>query len=128
MLTVSFHFKVLEGEEPRFWEAVKLREQFVVNFSAMARTAVQRMYEVMGFKVRQEQRSGRTMNAADLALMYKKGELAADSEQITEDMARNIISVHNDMLSVGTIRTLLLQADEQWGQKSPFNSVISSAT
>ena len=125
---MSFHFKVLEGEEARFWEAVKLREQFVVNFSAMARTAVQRMYEVMGFKVRQEQRSGRTMNAADLALMYKKGELAADSEQITEDMARNIISVHNDMLSVGAIRTLLLQADEQWGHKSPFNSVISSAT
>ena len=58
-MSASFHFKHLESEDSRYWESVRAREHLVVDCSAMARDAIQRIYELVSFKVKQEKKTGR---------------------------------------------------------------------
>jgi hypothetical protein len=123
-LSVSFHFKLLESDDARFWESARLREHLVVDFATMARTAVQRVFELVAFKSKVERTSGKISNS-ELSRRYKTNlQLAKDSEDITENYVDNAMQVFRGVLGVPMVVSLISQADEIHGHKSPFNSVL----
>jgi hypothetical protein len=124
LLSVSFHFKLLESDDAKYWEAVRLREHLVVDFSTMARDAVQRVFELAAFKAKQEARSGR-LTALQVAELYgQNGDLAPSSEPITKNMVENAISVHGVLQGVSGVQQVLQAATAKYGKQSPFNSVL----
>ena len=58
-LNVTLIFEVHSSEDSRYWRNVNLREQFVGMYEVCARSQVQRIFELMSFKVRKEATSGR---------------------------------------------------------------------
>lgn len=124
LLSVSFEFKLLDAEEVRWFEAVRLRERLVVDYSAMARSAVQRIYELQGFRALQERKSGKITNA-DLAKLYNQhGELANSSEAMTENTVKNAAVVYREALLNPRLKTVILETEELYGKQSPYNSIL----
>ena len=127
-LTVTISFEQIENETERLWRAVRLREQLTANFQNMARTALQRIYEVVEVRNRADTHAGGTgVSAQSLAAMYNdKGKLVGES--MTANFIEQALTVHKVLLSNDTACKIVRDADEKWQQNSPFNSVTKLHT
>ena len=125
LLSASFHFKHLESDDSRYWESVRAREHLVVDCSAMARDAIQRIYELVSFKVKQEKKTGKLSSQQIADLYCRHGDLAKSAgEEITKHMVENALAVHANVLSTPALLQVLQKASAKWGKSSPFNSVM----
>ena len=125
LLSASFHFKLLESDDSRYWESVRAREHLVVDCNAMARDAVQRIYELVSFKAKQEKKMGKLSSQQIADLYCRHGDLAkTTAEEITKNMVENALAVHANVLNTPALSQILQRATAKWGKSSPFNSVL----
>jgi hypothetical protein len=71
-LTTSVRFKVLESEDDVFFEAVNQRERLVQDYEALARTAFQRIHEVVHFRDRKRITWGATTSHKKICEEFNK--------------------------------------------------------
>jgi hypothetical protein len=71
-----------------------------------------------------EQRSGK-ISYADIAKQYNgNGEIAKGSEPITENLVRNALQVHKEILQVPRLKAMVMETDDRFGKQSPHNSIL----
>jgi hypothetical protein len=123
-LTVSFIWKDLPSDDDKFWESVRLREHLVVDYNGMARSAIQRVFELAAFRSTHEKRLGKLSHGDVLRLYRENVDFAKTGEEFTENFVKNAALVHAGLLQVREVHDALLAAEESWGKDSPFNSVL----
>ena len=68
---------------------MRQRELLVVDYKAMALTALQWIFEIVGFRARMEKVHGKCSHAEIAAMYQQQGGLAKDTEAITENSVEN---------------------------------------
>lgn len=125
-LTVSFVFEELDGDDA-YWRSVNLREASVVHFEAFARSTIQRIYELMAFKVRRESIvGGGKVSAKQLADLWRQNvtqSTSALSEPVSDSFVDTAVKVHDRVLSLQEVICEVLPVEETFGKASPFNSI-----
>jgi hypothetical protein len=124
-LTCTFEFRVLSTSDEVYFSAINLREKLVTDYSTLAVSAYQRIFQVMHFKARKEEILGSSLSAAKLAEEFNKhATLAADSEPITVDNVTAITLIHQHALRVPEIVEVIELCERRFLLKSPFNSIV----
>ena len=84
---------------------------------------VQRIYQLVQWRVEAENKAGKKLTAKELFLAFTQNLTVTHGEKVTESYCRLALQVHDSMLSVPSVRELLLAADEWFGKKSPLDSL-----
>ena len=122
-LSCTFEFRVLGSDDDVYFAAVNLREKLVTDYSTLAVSAYQRVFQVLNIKTRKEQVLG-AMTAARVAEEFNKhAQLAADSEPVTVDTVNSIMAIHRHALKVPEIVEVIEKCERRFLLKSPFNSL-----
>ena len=125
MLTVSITFERVGSEDDRHWRAVQLREAVGAKHAVMSRTPIARVYELMEYKKKVEAKSG-SLAAATLADYYmRKGHLNELSEKVTKSWVDTACTVFDRMLSCPQIKEIITMAENEYGVKTPFQSIYT---
>ncbi len=123
LLTVSFHYKLLESDDARTYEAAQIREHVVVDYDSLAFTAKQMVYCIVGFKTQIEQKGGKQSDA-DIADRWNKNvSMAPSSETVTKTLVKNASDVFKKVLSDQATTAIIDAAEDAHGRRSPFNSI-----
>ena len=92
LLTTTFTFEVLATEDDLFWASNRLREDMRSRCDAVARTAVQRIFEICRWVARKEAHAGR-LTANQVAKAYKDHlQLARSAERAGEDITEKYVT------------------------------------
>ncbi len=122
LLSTTFIFEPMENDDAKFYRAVSLRETFVTDFRAMARSAVQRVFEVVGFLTRKE-KAGQRLSAADVAAQYAEHvQMSENSEQVTLNFVECAVTLWRRAFQNPAVLRVLLRAEE-FSVGTPFDSV-----
>ena len=122
-LSCTFEFRVLGSDDDIYFAAISQREKLVTDYSTLAVSAYQRIFQVMNIKTRKEEVLG-PMTAAKVAEEFNKhAHLADDSEPITVDTVNAVLAIHQHALKVPEIVEVIEQCERRFLLKSPFNSL-----
>lgn len=112
---MTFSLEVLATPEDVAWASCKLREDLAVKGEIVARTGVQRIFEVVAML--NQRKTGRQLSAEKLAQQYKKHlkDMATDSEEITDHFIKECISLRGGILSQARIREQVVGVSEFQG-------------
>ena len=122
-LSCTFEFKVLGSADDIYFAAVNQREKLVTDYSSLAVSAYQRVFQVLNVKARKEEILG-PLTAARVAEEFNKhAHLAAESEPITVDTVNAIVAIHQHALKVPEIVEVIEHCERRFLLKSPFNSL-----
>jgi hypothetical protein len=122
-LSCTFEFRVLGSEDDIYFAAVNLREKLVTDYSTLAVSAYQRIFQVMSIKARKEEILGPLSAARVVEEFNKHAQLAADSEPVTVDSMNAILAIHQHVLKIPEIVAVIEQCEQRFLLKSPFNSI-----
>lgn len=124
MLTTTFTFEEIVTVEALYWRSANLREKVVSEFRAVAMTPVQRVCQILEFKATREKVLGNKMSAKAIATAFRENvALNKDSEQLSENMIDNIITLWNRALSNPAVMTVVLDCESRLGPTTPFDSI-----
>ena len=122
MLTVSFKFLQIDGNDARYWRPLQVREDAGLFGDAVKRTAVQRGYDVMEVKAMLETARAHQLGADACVSAWKANvELAPNSELVKVSFMDACFAVWNRLMSDPTCSALVLSAELL--QPSPFDSI-----
>ena len=128
-LCVPMEFISCENVQSRYFKSVNLRESVGNDFAALHRTPVQRIFELISWKTAQERANGKTMSVADVADTWQKHvQTSVMSEKIPVSYIDTVLTVYERLLSIEEAREIVLDAEERWGVKSPWDSVYKLET
>ena len=114
LLSMTLEFKVLATPEACFLCQVNLREYITGLFTVAARSAVQRIIELMLFRDRQKTK----MSASDLALKWiDEVKMASISEKVTADFVRQAQAVYDNLFKNGQTFDIIMAAEQEWGKQ-----------
>jgi hypothetical protein len=122
-LCCTFEFRVLGSANDIYFAAVNQREKLVTDYSSLALSAYQRIFQVLNVKARKEEVLGPLTAAKVVEEFNKLAQLAADSEPVTVDTMNAIIAIHQHALKVPEIVAVIEQCERKFLLKSPFNSI-----
>ena len=105
------------------WRSQQLRENVLTDYASMYPTAFQRIMTIINYKAKREAIVGR-LSAKALADSWRENvEMSSTAEQLSDTVIDNAITVWNRLLVQTPVRAVLMQADEELGHHSPFNSI-----
>ncbi len=123
MRTTMFHFTIVKDNEQLYYRVFNLREELSSQEQAMARTALQKIYEVNKFKDLVEQKHGK-VGTAKLAELYRNNtKSSGKSEAFTDYTIQAAIFIFTRILVIPQVKTVILWAEGEFGPRSPFNSI-----
>lgn len=128
MLTIEMEFRYLPTPDDIWFAAVNQRRSLIVDYEAMVRSAMQQVQEILEFKARKEASSGKTFSNKVLAEMWNNEALQISSkycEPIVEDWVEAAVKAQRHILSDKDLRLLVQWLEEEYGKKSPLNSVYA---
>ena len=89
----SFEYRLVDRLDDMFFVAVQQRETISQSFSSMRRTTLQKVYEVIHFRLSCEKTRG-PMSALQVSELYGKSVTYADnSEQISDSFVDSALSL-----------------------------------
>ncbi|CAE7282755.1 unnamed protein product, partial [Symbiodinium sp. CCMP2592] len=125
LTSIPFRFHVLASEDARFFHMANLRE-VVKSFKLVGRSAIQRIFELEGFRLRKLKSHGPGgCDPAQLAQQFMK-ELPTTSgeEDVTsETYIKNAFKVLENVLAVDEVKQIILACEREYGKLSPFYSM-----
>ena len=124
LLSMTFEFKSLATPEACFLCQVNLREYIAGLFAVAARSAVQRIMELIGFRDRKKNKLAHNELANAWA---SEVSMSSISEKVTADFVRNATNVYDNLLKHADIARIIMTAEHEWGKQSPFDSVYKLA-
>ena len=123
-LSVPMEFVSCENVQSRYFKSVNLRESVGTDFAALHRTPVQRIFGLISWKTFQERANGKTMSVTDVADTWQKHvQTSVMSEKITAGYIDAALTVYDRLLSIEEAKAIVMDAEERWGVKSPWDSV-----
>jgi hypothetical protein len=128
ILTTTFHFKVVQGDEALFWIAAEEREDMRSRFAAIVRTAIQRIIEIGRYKSQREQRCGKISAAAVAKLYVENLKLGDGAEPITEKYVSIALRISETLLSVRSVKDVIFALEGLLDHAGPFNSIYRLET
>ena len=123
MLTVPYRFELHETREKVFFRAFALREEVVTTHAVVARTAFQRIYEIVRFKTMAEHDMGRPLSAEAVASVYRTRASSFGGDVYTAGFVDNALTVFERALKLPEVRNMIIKLEDSVGDKSPFNSI-----
>ena len=123
-LTIPCCVVVVAPGDARQWAAINLREQFTENYTILARTITQRIYEVVGFKVDKEKELGPISSAKTSEFWKDNVKFSKGTEKCSTAFVDSAITVHNRVLVHKECRDVL-----EWAESNclpgdnPFKSI-----
>lgn len=124
MLTTTFSFEEIVTVDALYWRSANLREKVVSEFRAVAITPVQRVCQILEFKTSREKSLGNKLSSKAIAAAFRENVmLNKDSEQLSENMIDNIITLWNRALSNPAVMTVVLDCEARLGHNTPFDSI-----
>jgi len=126
-LTIPTTIELAPVGDPRVWRAINLREDIVEKHDIMARTLMQRVYEVAGFKLDKEVELNTTFSSQKTAALYNKNvKYAKTAERVSESFVDTSLTVFNRVLVIPECKEVLDWCDSNLPSSShPFKSVYS---
>lgn len=122
-LSCTFEFRILASDDDIYFASVNLREKLVTDYSTLAMSAYQRIFQVLTIKARKEELLG-PLTAARVAEEFNKhAQLAKDSEEVTVDTVGQILAIQQHALKVPEIVEVIELCERRFLLKSPFNSI-----
>eukprot|EP00971_Amphidinium_carterae_P332720 6467012-Amphidinium_carterae.2 len=98
----------------------------------LARTAVQRIYEVVQWMERRKKGQGEMAATAESleASWTQNVEAAASSEKVTAGFIKTAVNIWNNLLKKDTLRDVIVSAEQRLGKNTPFSktSVLEAVT
>ena len=121
--SVTMVFEVHTSDEAMYWRSVNLREALIAKYDAVARTALQRVFELQVWRHNKEAKSGKLTSAAVAEAWQQNSTLAKSSDPVTENFVDISAKIWTHMLQKESLRTVLLAAEEEFGKNNPLNAV-----
>ena len=124
-LSVPMSFVRCTNQDDRYWKAVNLREEIGTQYATMYRSAVQRIFELVNWKKRIEKRDGvSNMSVTDVTTAWETNVTASSmGETVNYGFIDAALTVWNRMLSDPTCQQIVLTSEEEWGKRTPWDSV-----
>ena len=133
LLSASMEFVYVAKEEDIWLKSANQREEYGADFQAMYRTGPKRAIEIAAFKAAYEKANGGVAIGAEKVhqLYVNEVTFAAvvvpgtthEKPQFTAAYVDTALTVYSRILTDPVARDLVLVADEEWGQASPYNSI-----
>jgi hypothetical protein len=112
------------NENTQLWlAAVAARERLGADFQAMYRTGPQRAFEIVSFRNRRQATTGIVLGAQALFDEYNASVQRAKGSEFSASFVDTALTCYDRVLSNDTCRMLVLTAQEEFGQQSPYNSL-----
>ena len=128
MLCTSFLFKIVDGDDSKYFSSQQLRQDVGANYVGCRQTAIAKIYDVVKFNNR-KQRAGQTLNAEEIAKAYRENVQYAKVDGGEKDnpasktFVSEALSVHNRLLKLTRVQSVLLAADDDPTFQNPLDSV-----
>ena len=128
MLCTSFLFKIVDGDGSKYFSSQQLRQDVGANYVGCRQTAIAKIYDVVKFKNR-KQRAGQTLNAEEIAkayrenVQYAKVDGGENDNPASKTFVSEALSVHNRLLKLTRVQSVLLAADDDPTFQNPLDSV-----
>ena len=123
-LATPMEFKAVADVDAMYWLAVNTREVLGTTYSAMYRSAVQRIFEMCQWKERHEKASGLTLAPEAIVDIWKANvSVSAVGEEISYAFADAALTVWNRILSNDKCKQIIIDAENKWGKRTPWDSV-----
>lgn len=106
-----------------FMAAVAMRERLGADYHAMFRTGPQRAFEVVSFRNKHKSMTGALLGAQALFEAYNKGVQWSKGSEFSATFVDTALTCYDRILVHDGCRQLVLEAEEEFGQQSPFNSL-----
>ena len=134
LLNASIEFHYVEKEHDVWLKSANSREEYGTDFSAMYRTGPRRAIEIAAFKTKHEavSKAKEPLGAQQVFELYIQNVKFAnvvvpgtthERPRFTAGFVGTALTVYTRILSDPVARDLVLEADEEWGQASPYNSL-----
>ena len=126
MLTCTAHFKLLPTDESIIFESINLREAITQKFQSLARTAYQRIYEMMTFIQRTDDHQTNTKHAKSnvgiARLFNEKAKLATGTDPVDAAFVGKCKTIYGTF-KIKDVADAVKSLEEKCKSKSPFDSV-----
>jgi len=123
-LSCTFEFRVLGSADDIYFAAVNLREKLVTDYSTLAMSAYQRIFQLLATKARKEEILGPLTAPRVAEELNKHAKLSKDSEEVTTDTVLQALVIQQYALKVPEIVEVIELCERRFLLKSPFNSII----
>jgi hypothetical protein len=130
LLTAVFTFKVLQTDEEKEFETIRIRQIAAHTFAAITYTPLQWVCKIVQLKESRENNpSIGKQSSADIAKLFKKHEFKAalGQEQISETFIENALYIWTRALCYSDVQTVLINGAERFGHFSMFDSLSKIA-
>ena len=128
LLNVSYEFKLYNSEAEIGWDRIQMREDTVKAFQLLARTTVERIFEVSAIADDLHSASSfkKQPTVGEVVKAWANNVSLADSaEKVNDGYVDSVMTVRKRILSEKTVVRYLMASD---GHKSPWNSVYTIET
>ena len=128
LLNVSYEFKLYSSEADIGWDRIQMREDTVKAFQLLARTTVERIFEVSAIADDLHSASSfkKQPTVGEVVKAWAKNvSLAEGAEKVTDGYVDSAMTVRRRILSDKIIVQYLMASD---GYKSPWNSAYTIET
>ena len=126
-LTVTMHFRWLETEDKVYFAALNMRQDIVVKFETLARTAYQWVFEVIAFRQRKLKELGgenKTLHHKTLCELFNENTQTTErQEEVNEEFVKACVAVYDKILRHPLAQDIVLWFEHTYGQLSPLDSV-----
>jgi len=128
LLSAVFEFFPVKNSNQIWLKAANNREKLGHEFSAKYRTGPQRAFELAAFKAKREQALKQSLSVTAVFKEYDNEVDFSDmafrpGEKFTHTFVDTALTVYNRILSDKASRDLILLAEGEFGQHSPYNSL-----
>jgi hypothetical protein len=118
--------KVIPEADDRYWEAVNLRNTFIGQYEALARSAIQTVFEVAAFKQQHEGLHGTKVTNQELEELWNRKVVNTGSElqeKVNQNWLENAMKVYDRLLVKPHLYQMVHEMQELYGKASCFNHV-----
>ena len=106
-----------------FWEAAKQREDVGTSYETMYYSPVQRIFQIVSFKLNHESASKTKLTTKKLFEILSANLTVTSGEAVTQSFLQVLMALWNSLLSDTSFREEVLLSEELFGKRSPIKSI-----
>ena len=106
-----------------FWKAAKQREDVGTSYETMYYSPVQRIFQIVSFKLNHESASKTKLTTKKLFEILSANLTVTLGEAVTQSYLEVLMALWNSLLSDTSFREEVLLSEELFGKRSPIKSI-----
>ena len=125
LLSVPFHFQVVDTDEKTYMMSVQMRESVGAEYNVAYYTALQRIYMIQRFVELEKAKHGGEPSIPKIVQAYQAVKWAKQSEHVTPHFIEAAMLIWRRALSIIEVRELITNLDQDFAHQNPLNRVTS---